>query len=406
MTDSEPAAGLGWLVHALDLTVLDITGRDRKRFLHSFCTAEVQQRSSGETCEAMILDSRGKLVGLVQLVFLDDAIRLLSVPGQAETLRTHFERFVIREDVRFEDRSSQFRHDFVFLPVGSVRPDPAPLPPDGKWVAWVPVNGLLIATCFAGPGWLVQTRRKGHPDGQRRAEGRQPSVSSARQARQGGQPEGGLIKSEPEALAGNADSTINSHPGESASASGSQEFAVLSVPPEGDGGEHRPGGSLDTTRGLASGVAPASLNELQLHRIRAGSPWFGVDCDGETLPQELQRDALAISFIKGCYLGQETVARIDALGHVNKWLVVLRSCGSHQKFGPERVVTAADREVGRLTSVEVGPDGRAWGLATIRRREAAVGCQLMCGNVALEVTGRGQPSMELPARSGEKGRPD
>ena len=55
-------------------------------------------------------------------------------------------------------------------------------------------------------------------------------------------------------------------------------------------------------------------------RIRQGTPEFGRDVKPENLPQEVQRDALAISFVKGCYIGQETVARIDALGHVNKVL--------------------------------------------------------------------------------------
>ena len=46
------------------------------------------------------------------------------------------------------------------------------------------------------------------------------------------------------------------------------------------------------------------------------------------MPQEVNRDAQAISFTKGCYLGQETVARIDALGHVNRLLVGLRFAGT------------------------------------------------------------------------------
>lgn len=56
-------------------------------------------------------------------------------------------------------------------------------------------------------------------------------------------------------------------------------------------------------------------------RIAAGFPWHGVDFDDANLPQELDRDAFAISFHKGCYLGQETVARLDALGKVQKKLV-------------------------------------------------------------------------------------
>ena len=55
-------------------------------------------------------------------------------------------------------------------------------------------------------------------------------------------------------------------------------------------------------------------------RIEAGTPVFGKDVTEKNLPQEIGRDDRAISFVKGCYLGQETVARIDALGHVNQVL--------------------------------------------------------------------------------------
>ena len=59
---------------------------------------------------------------------------------------------------------------------------------------------------------------------------------------------------------------------------------------------------------------------VEMLRIEAGIPSYGVDLDDQNLPQEVNRDRYAISFTKGCYLGQETVARLDALGHVN-WLL-------------------------------------------------------------------------------------
>lgn len=68
------------------------------------------------------------------------------------------------------------------------------------------------------------------------------------------------------------------------------------------------------------GLEPLDPQRFEAARIRQGTPEFGRDVKPENLPQELQRDDLAISFVKGCYIGQETVARIDALGHVNKVL--------------------------------------------------------------------------------------
>jgi folate-binding protein YgfZ len=73
-----------------------------------------------------------------------------------------------------------------------------------------------------------------------------------------------------------------------------------------------------------AGAIAADLGDFEAARIEAGMPLFGRDITEENLPQEVNRDAQAISFTKGCYLGQETVARIDALGHVNRLLVGVR----------------------------------------------------------------------------------
>jgi folate-binding protein YgfZ len=65
-------------------------------------------------------------------------------------------------------------------------------------------------------------------------------------------------------------------------------------------------------------------SEFEGLRIAAGTLVSGVDVTPADLPQEFLRDERTISFRKGCYLGQETVARLDALGHVNRWIKGLR----------------------------------------------------------------------------------
>ena len=74
----------------------------------------------------------------------------------------------------------------------------------------------------------------------------------------------------------------------------------------------------------AKGAVPIDSEWLEVARIEAAFPSSGRDLTIDNLPQEIGRDELAISFTKGCYLGQETVARIDALGRVNKLLVSLQ----------------------------------------------------------------------------------
>jgi len=92
-------------------------------------------------------------------------------------------------------------------------------------------------------------------------------------------------------------------------------------------------------------------NEAAFHaaRVAAGFPWFGIDLDDSNLPQEADRDAETISFTKGCYLGQETVARLDAMGQVQKKLVRWKITGGVP--APNTSLSAEDKKVARLTSI-------------------------------------------------------
>ena len=71
---------------------------------------------------------------------------------------------------------------------------------------------------------------------------------------------------------------------------------------------------------VAAACTPAGLTAYEAVRVRAGVPRQGLDTDEKTIPQEafLERDA--VSFTKGCFLGQELVCRIDTRGHVNRLL--------------------------------------------------------------------------------------
>ena len=75
---------------------------------------------------------------------------------------------------------------------------------------------------------------------------------------------------------------------------------------------------------MKNGLTPAGMQAAEVLRVENGWPIFGRDYDETNLAQELGRDQRAISFTKGCYLGQETVARLRAYGHVNRLLCGLR----------------------------------------------------------------------------------
>lgn len=100
-------------------------------------------------------------------------------------------------------------------------------------------------------------------------------------------------------------------------------------------------------------------------RVLAGFPWFGVDLSEKNLPQEANRIGQSICFTKGCYLGQETVARLDALGQVQKQLVRWSTEGSIPALGSE--VSTDGKVVGRLTSVVQTGDDTALAIGIARR---------------------------------------
>ena len=110
-------------------------------------------------------------------------------------------------------------------------------------------------------------------------------------------------------------------------------------------------------------------------RVEAGEPWTGVDVDGSTIPQETGLVPAAVSFSKGCYLGQELVARIDSRGRVNRRLraVVL----TDTVIPPEgAVVKAGDLEAGTITSVGESLAVRAPVALAVLRREAEPGARV------------------------------
>lgn len=99
---------------------------------------------------------------------------------------------------------------------------------------------------------------------------------------------------------------------------------------------------------VAAGALPCGMTALEARRVELGIPRVGVDTDDKTLSLELPVEPL-ISFTKGCYLGQEVVARGTSRGHANRRLRGLVLDGPLPPAGA--LLMADDKEVGRLTTV-------------------------------------------------------
>jgi folate-binding protein YgfZ len=140
--------------------------------------------------------------------------------------------------------------------------------------------------------------------------------------------------------------------------------------------------------GRAWNAIVASEAALEVLRIEAGEPRYGAELGEHALPAELHLEDRAISFTKGCYTGQEVVARMQSRGRVGHLLVgVALECDVLPEAGAP--ITAAGVRVGELTSVTRSPGAGSIALGFVRRGFDGP-------DTALEIEGRGARVVALP----------
>jgi tRNA-modifying protein YgfZ len=281
-----------------DRTQIELTGRDRAKFLHNFCTNNVLDLQSGAGCEAFVTNVKGRVLAHVFVFATDESLWLDTVAGAAESLLTHLDRYLITEDVGLHDRTAEFAELLVTGPQAAAQLAALPLP----------VESLT-------PYAHTTVTLDGQPVSIRRID-------------------------------------LVGAPG-----------YVLAIP--------RPHLVEIWNRLVEAQVQPGGRTAFDALRIEAGMPLYGIDITDDNLAQEVARTNLAISFKKGCYLGQEPIARIDALGHVNRELRGLR-IEAPAPPAPGALVFAADgdQQIGQVTSSAVHPaeSGRqSLALAYLRR---------------------------------------
>lgn len=291
-------------------TQIEVTGRDRVKFLHSFCTNDIKKLQPGQGCEAFVTNVNGKVLGHIFVFAERDSLWLETVEGSAATLLAHFDKYVITEDVRFADQSVEFSERLLVGPqsaellerlglsVGS-------LPRYGHLSHGsdaLPLRSLRRVDWLNAPTWLL------------------------------------LV---PVAQLGVVQQAL-----------------------------------------VQSGARQAELGEVHALRVAAGFPIYGIDITEDNLAQEVGRTELAISFTKGCYLGQEPIARIDAMGHVNRQLCRLElSSGPLPDAGTPILdkPTPDGKPIGTITSStwKWRGDDKPLALAYLRSAFAKVGSQVI-----------------------------
>jgi hypothetical protein len=137
-------------------------------------------------------------------------------------------------------------------------------------------------------------------------------------------------------------------------------------------------GALDATRDalLAAAGAHAAIADedaWEAIRVEWGLPKLGVDYDEQTLPQEASLEKVAVSFEKGCYLGQETVFMLEKRGHAKKKLMRIAIEGADLPAKAAEIVLPEDGAVGSVTSVARAPEGGAIALGYVKYKHAVAG---------------------------------
>jgi folate-binding protein YgfZ len=145
-------------------------------------------------------------------------------------------------------------------------------------------------------------------------------------------------------------------------------------------------GLIAALRAAATPGAPLCDGDdevLEILRIEAGTPRLYRELDERVLPPETGLMARAVSLSKGCYTGQEIVARLVSRGAESHHLVALRFSGGPPPAGAE--IRAGDRRVGEVTSACRSASAGAIGLGFVRRPFDAPGGELWAGGVATRV---------------------
>lgn len=134
------------------------------------------------------------------------------------------------------------------------------------------------------------------------------------------------------------------------------------------------------------GFTPISDSEYEIKRIEQGVPLFGIDVDENTIVPEISLEGL-ISYQKGCYTGQEIIARIHFRGHVAKRLTGVIANDDSVEIKPGCDLVAQDgKNAGRVTSAVKSPKiGKSIGLAFVRYEFLASGTALLCNGTEVLV---------------------
>lgn len=307
---------------------IHLTGADASKVVNNLSTNDISKLAADAACETLITDARGWVVAHAGVIKRQDEAWLLGSHPEPSQIANHLDRYIIREAAVVDDRSAELAlfalHNNAHESFSTLAGIQAPSSPGAGAATAEPTS--------AGEQSLADALELA-------------KISSA-------------AFSCPLPIWG---------PGTQLLCCPRAQASELS----------------DKLRG--QGFDRCDQNQFEWLRVTHFWPLQPADIGPKTIPQELDRDQQAISFTKGCYLGQETIARLDARGQLQKKLslVELDAAG---KYAIGDALHNAEKEVGRITSLAHNPaQSQIRALAYLRRGNFDIGAELSCNGFSATV---------------------
>ena len=279
--------------------VIRMSGDDRAAFLHGMCSNDIKGLKPGGLVAALFLTERAHLIAEANVWATADALLLETERALWPTVRAHLERFLVADDVEFEESDDSVRQDGV-IQRDSVIQRASVIQIDGLHAA--AAVGAVFGTAASLPGaWRF------------------------------GEAEGGALIAQVTRWGAPAFTILAGH----ANAPEIVERMIAA------GGEY-------SQSEIRRQVREISIEATEILRVESGTVRAGIDTNDKTIALEARMEP-AISFNKGCYIGQETIERATARGALKRRLMGLRIDGTRVPAAEARVMLAG-KEIGHLTS--------------------------------------------------------
>lgn len=294
--------------------LLEVTGADRATWLHNLTTNQVKNLGRGEGNYAFVLNNQGRILFDVNILARAESIWVDLDRRFLQTAKKHFSKYAITEDVTVVDRSEEF------VRLGLVGP---------KAVALLAELGAANAEAMAQLSHVtIQIPEADQSHGRKLAD---TNTDQNRDCQ-------GAV---------HVSATVNRSMSVAVLVMRHDfcgPFAVELFVPADRAVEFR-GAMIDQHRAI-----PVGDDAVQVHRIEAGIPWPGHEITDEYLPAETRQLERAVSFQKGCYLGQEVVERMRSRHVVARQLVGLRLDGPPIPALKSEVSDTEGKPMGHVTS--------------------------------------------------------